>query len=318
VKLSNVSGRGPLAVCLFLSALACDPGGPTFEVSEATSALSASERRDRAARIRDLYAAQGITSSWLAAGLADAETMMTQCRNGETPYWERNGCSGPHSDYCGGPVLAGAGDGPCADREGGLGMFQFDAGPFDDTLRREGNRVLSIAGNVAAAVDFVVNMVIGSRYIADVSNRAQALEWLNGVTTDNSRFTPWVQTVTHYYNGCLPSYSCYGQRFRHYRDNALGVWNEMGGASFWNDGDAEPAVPSFPAIEVYWARQADGRYELRALAPADVERVVYVVDGYVIGESTRLEGDNFPTAYTFNVERNERRFEVRGYDADNR
>ncbi len=46
--------------------------------------------------------------------------------------------------------------------------------------------MLSIAGNVAAAVDFVVNMVIGSRYIAGVSTRAQALDWLNGVTTDNS------------------------------------------------------------------------------------------------------------------------------------
>lgn len=292
------------------------PEGPSEAFSptdNAPSELTRSQRRERAAQIRDASADNGIRTGWLLAGVADAETQMSHCWRELT--WA---CQGPYSADCDGPVVAGAGDGPCAIRQGGLGMFQFDAGTFDDTLRREGNRVLSIAGNVAAAVDFVVNMVIGSRYIAGVSNRAQALDWLNGVTPDNSRFTPWVQTVTHYYNGCLPSYSCYGQRFRHYRDNALGVWNEMGGAAFWNDAETEPALPSFPAIEVYWARQADGRYELRALTPADVERVVYVVDGYVIGDATRLDGDNFPTAYAFGVDRNERRFEVRGYDADNR
>ncbi len=298
---------------------AVGPEGPSESFTaadQAPSELTRSERRERAGQIRDASAANGIRTGWLLAGIADAETQMSHCWRELT--WA---CQGPYSADCGGPVVAGAGDGPCAIREGGLGMFQFDAGTFEDTLRREGNRVLSIAGNVAAAVDFVVNMVINSRYIAGVSNRAQAIDWLNGVTPDNSRFTPWVQTVTHYYNGCQPSFSCYSQRFRHYRDNALGVWNEMGGASFWNTTgvvEPEPTLPSFPAIEVYWARQADGRYELRALAPENVERVVYVVDGFLIGEATRLEGDNFPTSYVFSVERSERRFEVRGYDADNR
>lgn len=307
-----------LALC-FGCVNAVGPEGPpeSFTAADrAPSELTRSERRQRAGQIRDASAANGIRTGWLLAGIADAETQMSHCWRELT--WA---CQGPYSADCGGPVVAGAGDGPCAIREGGLGMFQFDAGTFDDTLRREGNRVLSIAGNVAAAVDFVVNMVINSRYIAGVSNRAQALDWLNGVTPDNSRFTPWVQTVTHYYNGCQPSFSCYSQRFRHYRDNALGVWNEMGGASFWSATgavDPEPTLASFPAIEVYWARQADGRYELRAIAPENVERVVYVVDGFLIGEATRLEGDNFPTSYVFSVERSERRFEVRGYDADNR
>ncbi|MCB9599959.1 MAG: hypothetical protein H6721_24645 [Sandaracinus sp.] len=297
---------------------AIGPEGPAEEFAPSDgipSELTRAQRRERAGQIRDAAAANGIRAGWLLAGIADAETQMSHCWRELT--WA---CQGPYSADCGGPVVAGAGDGPCSIRQGGLGMFQFDAGTFDDTLRREGNRVLSIAGNVAAAVDFVVNMTIQSRYVAGVSTRAEALAWLNGVTPDNARFTPWIQTVTHYYNGCLPSYSCYSQRFRHYRDNALGVWNEMGGATFWNATGAspEPALPSFPAIEVYWARQADGRYELRALAPEAVERVVYVVDGYTIGESTRLEGENFPTSYVFSVERNERRLEVRGYDADNR
>jgi hypothetical protein len=40
-----------------------------------------------------------------------------------------------------------------------------------------------------------------------------------------------------------------------------------------------------------------------------------VVDGFVIGEVARTAGENFPTSYTFDIERNERRLEVRGLDA---
>lgn len=90
------------------------------------------------------------------------------------------------------------------------------------------------------------------------------------------------------------------------------------GASCGSDAPTEPDAPvddGFAALEVYWSRQADGRYELRALAPASVSSVRYVVDGFVIGEVARTAGENFPTSYTFDIERNERRLEVRGLDA---
>lgn len=76
-----------------------------------------------------------------------------------------------------------------------------------------------------------------------------------------------------------------------------------------------PPEPAYDAMEAYWARQADGRYELRALGPARVARVEYVVDGFVIGRATRADGENFPTSYRFELERAERAFEVRGFDA---
>lgn len=79
-------------------------------------------------------------------------------------------------------------------------------------------------------------------------------------------------------------------------------------------GASEPE-PDFAALEVYWARQADGRYELRALAPAAVTNVRYVVDGYLVAEATRATAENFPASYVFDVERNERQLEVQGYDA---
>ncbi|MCB9610910.1 MAG: hypothetical protein H6722_00440 [Sandaracinus sp.] len=240
-----------LLASVMLFALACD-AGPTFDVAEATSALSASERRDRAALIRDLYAEQGITSAWLAAGLADAETMMTQCRTGETPYWERNGCSGPHSDYCGGPVLAGAGDGPCSARQGGLGMFQFDGGDFDDTLARDGRHVLDLDGNVRQSIVFVLDMIRRSPYTRGIRTREDAVRWMNAIDSPaHPEFDNWVKTVTHLYNGCRPGWTCWTERHGRYRDFARNMHGEMG-ASFWragapagaiDEGTVDPRVP---------------------------------------------------------------------------
>ena len=158
----------------------------------ATFALSSGARRARAADIRDVAARHGITEDYLLAGIADAETRMSHC-------WSelRWACQGPPSVDCGGgPVVAGAGDGPCSRRQGGLGMFQFDAGTHTDTLRREGDRVLGIRGNVEAAIDFTTSMVVRSTYISGVSNREQAIAWMNGVRIGNARFEAWIRTVT--------------------------------------------------------------------------------------------------------------------------
>lgn len=226
----------PVAALLAVVSLgggACLGGGEEVAMDRdygwVESSLSASQRRARAAQIRDAAAASGLTQGWLLAGIADAETQMSHCWSELT--WA---CRGPDSADCGGgPVVAGSGDGPCSIREGGLGMFQFDAGTFDDTLRREGDRILSIAGNVAAAVDFTTAMVVRSTHIAGVDNRAQAIEWMNGVRVGNDRWDAWVTTVTHHYNGCSPSASCFPSRYARYRDHTSGVYEEMG-AEFWN------------------------------------------------------------------------------------
>jgi hypothetical protein len=112
-------------------------------------------------------------------------------------------------------------------------MFQFDAGTYEDTLRREGERILTIDGNVQAAVDFVVAMLIRSVYVDGVGDAAQAIAWANGVRPGNDRWGPWIETVTHYYNGCTPSASCWSQRRAHYLENTESVFDEMG-AGFWD------------------------------------------------------------------------------------
>ncbi|MFN9811517.1 MAG: N-acetylmuramoyl-L-alanine amidase, partial [Deltaproteobacteria bacterium] len=90
---------------------------------------------------------------------------------------------------------------------------------------------------------------------------------------------------------------------------AIGRTGTLGG------GSPAPAPPSsLPAIEVYWSRGDDGAYALRALAPAAVSRVVYRVDGFVVGRASRADGPNFPTQYTFATEASGRLFEVIGLD----
>jgi MYXO-CTERM domain-containing protein len=142
-------------------------------------------------------------------------------------------------------------------------MFQFDAGTFDDTLAREGSRILSIAGNTQAGVDFVAAMVVRSAYVDGVSNRAEAIAWMNTVRIGNAQWDPWIRTVTHYYNGCAPSYSCFTSRYAHYRDNTSGVHDEMG-ADFWavrRDWAAQYVMQSFPLARDPFPLQAGTEFE---------------------------------------------------------
>ena len=217
---------------------ACLGAPESGDFAAAESNLSAAQRRVRAGQIRDAASSNGMTQGYLLAGIADAETSMSQCWSELT--WA---CQGPNSADCGGgPVVAGAGDGPCSLMQGGLGMFQFDAGTYSDTLAREGDRVLTVAGNTAAAVDFVVRMVINSSHISGVSTRDEAIAWLNGVRIDNGQWDAWITTVTHYYNGCAPGASCFASRYASYRDHTVNVFNEMG-ASFWTT----TATPTYGA-----------------------------------------------------------------------
>jgi len=146
-------------------------------------------------------------------------------------------------------VIAGSADGPCADEQGGLGMFQFDAGTYAETLAREGEGILSVAGNVAAAVSFVVRMVKRSRYIDGVDTDEEALAWMNEVRTTNELFRPWIQTVTHYYNGCVPgSCSVYESRYMSYQENCERMLEELGDVFWYGGASGCDAIPSAGAI----------------------------------------------------------------------
>ncbi|MFO0682658.1 MAG: hypothetical protein U0234_11430 [Sandaracinus sp.] len=229
-----------LAFLAILALGACAQEPAPYGAAE--SDLTAAERRVRLTQIRDAAAARGLTNGVLLAGIAQNETGLAHCWSEAT--WA---CQGPNSTDCGGgPVIAGAGDGPCADMQGGLGMFQFDAGTYDQTLAREGDRILLIAGNVDAAIDFVLAMVIRSIYIPGVDTNEQALAWMNSVVVGGAGHMEWIQTVTHYYNGCTPTgCSVYDTRFMHYSDALHAVYDEMG-AAFWA-GAMAPVCEAIPA-----------------------------------------------------------------------
>jgi hypothetical protein len=233
------------------------------EVMSAESNLTSAQRRVRAGEIRDAASSHGMTQGYLLAGIADAETSMSQCWSELT--WA---CQGPYSSECGGPVVAGAGDGPCSLQQGGLGMFQFDSGTYSQTLASHGTGILTVAGNTAAAVDFVVNMVINSIHISNVSTRDQAIAWMNDVRINNGQWDAWITTVTHYYNGCPPGASCFSQRYASYANHTIDVYNEMG-ATFWNTSTYGAAfvAQSFPyasaSFDVVAGQEVRGYLEMR-------------------------------------------------------
>lgn len=235
--------RTHLLVLLALSACVAEVPNEYSDFSSTESDLTASERRTRAAQIRDAASAAGMTQGWMLAGIAQAETGLAHCWSEAT--WA---CRGPSSPDCGGgPVIAGSGDGACSLQQGGLGLFQFDGGTFSQTLARDGNGILRIDGNVTRAVSFVTNMVKSSSFVSGVSTDAQAIEWMNGVRIDNARWDAWISTVVRHYNGCRPTSSCWAGRYASYRDKTRDVYNEMGDA-FWSasGGGAPPPPPTPP------------------------------------------------------------------------
>ena len=142
------------------------------------------------------------------------------------------------------PSSLGRADGACSLMQGGLGLFQFDGGTYAQTLARDGEAILTVAGNVQRAVGFVTDMVVRSTFVSGVDTDAQAIAWMNEVRIGNSRWDAWISTVTRYYNGCRPTSGCWSGRYASYRDKTAAVHDEMG-ASFWNSVSGGEWVASY-------------------------------------------------------------------------
>jgi hypothetical protein len=166
------------------------PDGPVL--------LTGAQRQARAELIRDTAAGVGMTNAALLAGIGEVETNFAHCWSEAT--WA---CQGPSSSSCGGgPVIAGAADGPCSAQQGGLGMFQFDSGTFSQTIATYGPGIVTMEGNVNAVVPFLVTRAIES--VAGVNTEAEALAWMNSITIadGNAGYEDWLYFVAWRYNGC--------------------------------------------------------------------------------------------------------------------
>lgn len=221
-------------------AVGCTPDMGEEAVAENASGVSVSDHFAKYAQIREAARSQGIANTgYLFAAIAYSETGVAHCWSEAT--WA---CPGPNSPDCGGgPVIAGKYDGECWEEKGGLGMFQFDAGYFSDTLRKYGDEVLVMDGQLKHAVAFVVNMVKISVYTTDAETDAKALAWINRFDPDNATLRDqWIKTVTRYYNGCQPNWSCWNERIPHYSKGLREVLAETSGTSYWSS--ADPGSPA--------------------------------------------------------------------------
>jgi len=231
-----------LAVALVLCAAACT--GPEPDVSTHEANLTAAQRMERFALIRDSAAEMGLYNAPLLAGIAISETNLAHC-DSEASF----GCPGPASPSCGGgPIIAGGADGPCSDMQGGLGMFQFDAGTYAQTVATYGDSILTIEGNSAQAVNFVVVRLIMD--ISQATDWMSAVAWLNEVPMDASaaRMDEWADFIVCRYNGCCTTSSTCTTRRAGYRDNAIDAFNELG-ASFWDESDRCTQLPDDGIID---------------------------------------------------------------------
>lgn len=186
--------------------------------------LTAAQRKARAEIIRDTAAAVGMTNAALLAGIGEVETNFAHCWSEAT--WA---CKGPASSSCGGgPVIAGAADGPCSQQQGGLGMFQFDAGTYAQTIATYGPNIVTLQGNVDAVVPFLVKRAIES--VDGVNNQAEALAWMNSIKIQDGdpQYEAWLYFVAWRYNGCK---GCTSQ-INKYRAGTNKLRDEFG-PDFW-------------------------------------------------------------------------------------
>lgn len=184
-------------------------------------------KRTRVTLIRDVSAQLGLHNAALLAGIADAETNLAHCWS-EATY----GCQGPTSTSCNGPILAGSADGPCALMQGGLGMFQFDAGTWSDTLTTYGAAILTEDGSTRQAVHFVAAQVLHD--VPGLADEAAAIAWLNGVplVVGEAKTEQWAQIMACRYNGCCTQSATCTSRATGYRDHAIALEAALG-AAFW-------------------------------------------------------------------------------------
>ncbi len=184
----------------------------------------ASRRHSHAATIRDSAARAGLTNSVLLAGIGEVETNLAHCWS--EAKWA---CKGPASASCGGgPVIAGSADGACSLQQGGLGMFQFDAGTYSQTIAKYGNDIVTLEGNVGQVVPFLVERAIES--VSGINSEQEALDWMNSiqVVDGDPDFEEWLRFVSWRYNGCK---GCTSQENK-YRTGTHLLQQELG-SEFW-------------------------------------------------------------------------------------
>jgi len=251
-----------LAIGALCAVVAC--ATPDESVLE-QPALTLQQRHDRLALIRDSAREVGVYNAALIGGIAISETNLAHCYD-EVSF----GCPGPASPSCnGGPIIAGGADGPCSDMQGGLGMFQFDAGTYAQTVSTYGESILTVEGNTAQVVAFLVERMKQS--VDGITDWMSAVDYINSIPLEagNPVTDAWGAFLACRYNGCCSQSATCIMRGDKYRDNGIDLYTEMG-ADFWHTADACSEMPAEGIIDTrtacylaggdprYWHREDTG------------------------------------------------------------
>jgi uncharacterized protein (TIGR03382 family) len=282
------------------------------ELGTREQAITTAVRHERFGLIRDAAAEMGLHNAPLLAGVAISETQLAHCQS-EATY----ACKGPASPSCGGgPIIAGSADGPCGDMQGGLGMFQFDSGTYAQTISTYGDSILTIEGNTAQAVNFVV--VRAQQNIAEAKDWLTSVGWMNDVVMKSGTATmeEWASFIVCRYNGCCTASSTCTTRRNDYRDNAIDAYNEMG-AEFWDTSNRCTSIPPGGVIDQrsncyiaggdprFWRRESGGYDDTRewtgttdAGAPANFGRWIVKAKSGSYSVDVNLDGGDLGTSKT--------------------
>lgn len=186
-------------------------------------------RRDIADAIKERSKLRGLTNPLLFAGIAQHETNMTHC---VVDYYVQKcmqSAGTPASASChGGSVVIGNADASCDD--GGMGLFQLDAGKQADTVAKYGADVVELNGNIDHAIEHILDDVIACGHGPDVTGAA---EWLDGAVHGSADYDAWFTCVARYYNGCRSERGCdEAKRADQYRSATEAVAREFG-LTYW-------------------------------------------------------------------------------------
>ena len=183
-----------------------------------------------------MSAGKGVTNPLLFAGVPNHESGLVQCWKDAT--WA---CQGPHFNDCGGPVIAGSGDGPCSIEQGGLGMYQLDAGTYAQTLASYGHNVVELDGQIDKGVDTIVQKVWHCPNTPHFDNEGQVVAWINSAKPGTSNYEVFLSAMAECYNGCQPGWSCYEPMRANYRAGVQKLADAFGN-DYWY-GSSQPPPP---------------------------------------------------------------------------
>jgi hypothetical protein len=225
-------------------------------------AISAAQKRAHADAIKAAAATRGITNPLIIAGIAHAESAgLSQCWSELT--WA---CKGPWSNDCGGPVMAGAGDGACSLQQGGIGMFQLDAGTHAQTLAHYGADVVDLHGNARAGVDVVIHK-LNVCPNTSFGDSQRSIDLINEALPGTQAYETFMTAMAWCYNGCAPSYtSCSHNGVRNAYKGGVGALLDAFGWEYWND--VGPRIASSSSAKRIGIN-SDGRLEVFARGDDD-------------------------------------------------